>query len=136
MLALSIHQPWAYLIAAGHKDVENRGWHMGITGRIYIHASKKEAPRDNFAYAFALVKTLHGAADASIIEKNYHLFKAFGAIIGEATIVECRHRELGECGCFSMWHEVGQYGFYLKDPVLYDRPIPYRGQLGFFEVKL
>ena len=30
----------------------------------------------------------------------------------------------------------GPAGFVLDNPVLYDKPIPYKGQLGFFEVML
>ena len=42
MKALSIQQPWASLIAAGIKDVENRTWQpKEIPNRILIHASKK-----------------------------------------------------------------------------------------------
>ncbi len=28
---------------------------------------------------------------------------------------------------------VGKYGFMLANPILYDKPIPCRGQLGFFK---
>jgi len=35
----------------------------------------------------------------------------------------------------SMWF-AGPNGFLLANPYAYDPPIPYRGQLGFFEVTL
>lgn len=42
MKVLSLQQPWASLIAAGIKDVENRTWKpQEIPERILIHASKK-----------------------------------------------------------------------------------------------
>ena len=42
MKVLSVQQPWASLIAAGIKDVENRTWKpQEIPERILIHASKK-----------------------------------------------------------------------------------------------
>lgn len=42
MKVLSVQQPWASLIAAGIKDVENRTWKpREIPDRILIHASKK-----------------------------------------------------------------------------------------------
>ena len=34
MKILSIRQPWASLIVAGVKDVENRTWPMGYRGRV------------------------------------------------------------------------------------------------------
>lgn len=40
MMALSIRQPWAWLIASGHKDIENRCWKTLRRETIYIHASK------------------------------------------------------------------------------------------------
>ena len=52
-----------------------------------------------------------------------------GAIIGEVDITNCVDKS------DSPWF-VGKYGLVLANPVLYDKPIPYRGQLGFFEVKL
>jgi hypothetical protein len=39
MKILSIRQPWASLIVAGVKDVENRTWPMRYRGRVLIHSS-------------------------------------------------------------------------------------------------
>ncbi len=41
MKALSIMQPWAWLIVNGHKDIENRNWPTRFRGPVYIHAGKK-----------------------------------------------------------------------------------------------
>jgi hypothetical protein len=38
MKALTIHQPWAWAIAAGHKRVENRKWSTSHRGELAIHA--------------------------------------------------------------------------------------------------
>ena len=35
----------------------------------------------------------------------------------------------------SPWFE-GPHGFVLRNPLAYEKPIPYRGKLGFFEVEL
>ena len=42
MKTLSIQQPWASLIVAGIKDVENRTWDTQYRGRLLIHASSKK----------------------------------------------------------------------------------------------
>ena len=43
MKVLSVQQPWASLICAGIKDVENRTWKPAqVPGRILIHASSKK----------------------------------------------------------------------------------------------
>lgn len=46
MKVLSVQQPWASLIVAGIKTVENRTWQpKQLPGRILIHASKKTSLR-------------------------------------------------------------------------------------------
>jgi len=122
MKALSIKQPWAWLICAGYKDIENRDWFIGrkvasgmvnftipLPMRIYVHTGKVE---DSSAPLF----------DGVEYEKL-----VYGAIIGEVDITSCVTESK------SPWF-VGKYGFVLANPKLYDEPIPYRGQLGFFEV--
>ena len=37
--AISVHQPWAWAIVAGHKIIENRTWAVRHRGPIAIHAS-------------------------------------------------------------------------------------------------
>lgn len=39
MKALSIRQPWAWLIVNGHKDIENRSWPTRFRGKFLVHAS-------------------------------------------------------------------------------------------------
>lgn len=47
MKALTLHQPWAALIAAGVKTVETRSWATAYRGTLLIHAGKGKAdPRD------------------------------------------------------------------------------------------
>ena len=40
MKALSIKQPWAWLIVNGYKDIENRTWKTNYRGTFLVHASK------------------------------------------------------------------------------------------------
>jgi hypothetical protein len=139
MKALSIRQPWAWLICTGRKDIENRNWHIHMKPvlnydlepfRIYVHAGKTPDCPEGIAAAWEILNRLHGLSDSSIAIKNYEsLGRVFGAIIGEVTITGC----VGKSD--SLWF-CGPYGFTLANPVLYDRPIPYKGQLGFFSVNL
>jgi hypothetical protein len=39
-IALSIRQPWAWLILHAGKDIENRDWPTKYRGPFLIHASK------------------------------------------------------------------------------------------------
>ena len=46
MRALSIRQPWAWLIVQGFKPVENRTWSTDYRGPLLIHASKTISRKD------------------------------------------------------------------------------------------
>src|SRR4030042_2198294 len=127
MKALSIKQPWAWLICAGYKDVENRTWPTGFRGRIYVHAGKQF---DYDSWCEMLSGLIPGAENCQLAvhERFYarngdHLL---GAIIGEVDIVDCVTESK------SPWF-VGPYGFILANAVLYDKPFPCRGRLGLFE---
>ena len=39
--AISIKQPWSYLIASGVKDIENRTWKTKFRGRVLIQVGAK-----------------------------------------------------------------------------------------------
>lgn len=119
MKALSIQQPWAWLIVNGYKDVENRDWPTRYRGPLFIHAGKKV---DESAAAWLrrsgrdFLPT--GVAVPDVFET--------GGIVGEARLTDCvTHSD-------SDWFE-GDYGFVLQHAT--PRPFqPLRGQLGLFEV--
>lgn len=46
MRTLSIRQPWASLICAGIKDVENRSRKTLHRGKLLIHSSSFKCPKD------------------------------------------------------------------------------------------
>jgi hypothetical protein len=51
MRALTIRQPWAWLIVHGHKDLENRTWCTSYRGPLLIHAAGTMAPGDHWRLA-------------------------------------------------------------------------------------
>lgn len=118
MKALSIQQPWAWLIVNGHKDVENRDWPTRMRGRIWIHAGKKF---DDEGYAFITRSFPH-------IELPPRAAFPRGGIVGQATITDC------VTGYNSPWF-FGDFGFVLKDAVPVDL-IACAGALGFFNPKI
>ncbi len=147
MKALSIKQPWAWLICAGYKDIENREWRIGrnprhgpystrdvdnftipLPERIYVHAGKlPEITKDTIASILRILNNRQ-VAEFMLPLGVFSPLQAFalGAIIGEVDIVDCVTESL------SPWF-VGKYGFVLTNPILYKKPIPCRGKLGFFE---
>lgn len=123
MKALSIKQPWAWLVCEGYKDVENRNWRTNFRGRVFIHASK-QYDRDA-----VFPRGIDGAQQVEIIAHAAAVFGndyPLGAIIGEVDIVDCVLESK------SPWF-AGKFGWVLKNPVLYDKPIPCKGKQRFFE---
>lgn len=118
MKALSIRQPWAWLIVNGHKDIENRQWRTHFRGKIYVHASKGMT-RDEYESA-------RDIAEEQGVELPPFDKLERGGIVGTVEIVDCVDEDP------SPWF-FGEYGFLLKNPaVLPFRPLS--GKLGFFPV--
>jgi hypothetical protein len=117
MLALSIQQPWVWLITSApeelRKDVENRNWKTKIRGRILLHASKTV---DWDAYSW--VQTCFKISIPRELPT--------GGIVGGTTLWDCVTESK------SRWF-FGKYGLLLKDSVelLF---MEYRGMPGFFNV--
>lgn len=155
MKALSIKQPWASLIAHGIKDIENRTWKTNFRGRIFIHASAKEAGRiakliNGPQLDFLMSRSKFSHLDTSLIKS---------AIIGEVDIIDCvvNHpsiwaEQTPDCvlgGCSKcevtgfcpetgnhLQSETGKptYNWVLANPVLYEKPIlNVKGKLSFWE---
>lgn len=113
--ALSIQQPWAWLIVSGIKAIENRKWSTSFRGPFFIHAGKKF---DQSGYEWII-----GEMGLSLPKPGEYFL---GGIVGKATVVDCVRSH------HSKWF-FGPYGFILADasPLPF---IPLRGQLGFFRV--
>jgi len=127
MKGISIRQPWAWLIAKGIKDVENRSWKTEYRGRVYIHAGKV-FDEEGYRWLLRNSELSRQLLTASNIFHGRYFRRALGAIIGEVDIVDCVTES------DSQWFS-GPYGFVLTNPVMYGEPIPCKGQLGFFEVR-
>ncbi|SDG87205.1 ASCH domain-containing protein [Pseudomonas flavescens] len=119
MKALSIRQPWAWLIIHGSKDIENRTWHTKFRGRFLVHAAQGMTRKEyEFARDFAL------QTDATLLPPFEDLQR--GGIIGSVELVDSVDHSK------SRWY-MGEKGFVLQDP----KPLPFmplKGRLGFFDV--
>lgn len=121
--ALSIRQPWAWLILHGGKDIENRDWSTNFRGRVLIHASKSCTKAEHAAAIDFLVD--RGLDRLSIDFPAIDQFDR-GGIVGSVEIVDCIDAS------DSPWF-VGDFGFVLRNP----QPLPFvpwKGRLGFFNV--
>jgi hypothetical protein len=120
MKALSIRQPWAWLIVNGQKDIENRTWATNFRGPVQIHAAKGMT-LDDYLACEIFCADIPGVRLPAFEELQR------GGIVGHAEIVDCVTKS------DSPWF-VGPVGFVLANP----RPRPFRpckGALGFFEVE-
>lgn len=92
MLALSIRQPWAWMILHAGKDIENRTWSTKVRGRVLIHAAKG-CTRDEFDAAIRFAHGAVGLAQEADDKPGLHDcdFQTLnrGGIVGSVEIVDC-----------------------------------------------
>lgn len=127
MKALSIRQPWAWLIVNGIKNIENRDWPTRFRGEFLIHASKG-CTSDEYDDCRDLRHAIHKkhTPDVPYVKIPPLAEIERGGIVGIAEIADCVDQSE------SPWF-FGRYGFVLKNV----RPLPfrpYKGALSFFEV--
>lgn len=119
MKALSIRQPWAWLIIHGGKDVENRYWTSTFRGPVLIHASGTMTD-DDYHRATHVAGIINPPLRLPLPQDLHK-----GGIIGQVEIVDCVAISK------SRWFD-GPYAFVLANP----KPLEFRpckGQLKFFE---
>jgi len=122
MKALSIIQPWAWLICNAGKDIENRDWPTSFRGRILVHASKRMTKAD---YESAIIFIANMSRTWRV--PAYDIVREqCGGIVGETEIVSCMVKSSSSWFC-------GPYGFALKN----SKPLPFipcKGALSFWTV--
>jgi len=107
--AISIRQPFAWLVVNGWKDIENRRWSTKVRGPLLIHAGSARPSAEHLQ---------------SFLDVWPNATLDYGGIIGVVDIVDCvdKHR--------SKWFR-GPFGWVLANP----RPLPFKpcpGKLKFF----
>src|SRR5262249_52172394 len=136
---LTLFQPYAWLVAAGHKPIENRSKTFnkkGFRGPFWIHTSRRTRFKDDEWQA--LWREVRGMCD-KFLGESFVLPElgalSYGSIIGYATITgilvpkdQLFHRPNVP------WHFPDQYGFVVENAVLLEKPVPCLGALGFWKV--
>lgn len=122
MKALSVRQPWAWLIVNGWKNIENRTWPTYFRGHVLIHASQGMTR----AEYNACITFVAGFAPSLWPQIPCPDELERGGIVGETVIIDCVTNHESEWFC-------GSYGFVLSEssPLTFS---PCKGALGFFEV--
>ena len=122
MKCLSICQPFAELIIQNKKTVELRTWNTKIRGEFLVHAP---------------IKIRKEVYEKLKIKKKL----TTGAIIGKVELLDVKKYEsLKEIQIDKKKHYSSTashekiFGFILKNAKPFRIPIPWKGQLGFFDV--
>jgi len=121
---LSISQPFADLIVSGKKTIELRKWNTNFRGEFLIHAPIKIRIED--CKRLKITKKL-----------------VTGAIIGKADLYDVKkYNSSKEVKNDQKFHFASKdfqdktFGFKIKNVKPLRIPIPWKGQLGFFDVEL
>ena len=140
MKAISLWQPWASLIADGHKQYETRSWSTRYRGPIAIHAAKKwnaELAAMVWHSPFYEALPLEKLSD---FNGQLETVIPRGAVIAIAHLQDCieitadnqpgaRERAFGD-------YTPGRFMWKLGNVYKLPEPVPDRGQQGLFNVEL
>jgi ASCH domain len=124
MKALSVRQPWAWLIVNGFKPIENRDWSTTFRGQLLIHASKGMT-KFEYEDCADLVGAICGKTGETISLPAFFDLER-GGIVGAAEVSDCVEDSS------SYWFS-GKFGLVMRNA----KPLPFRilkGKLGFFDV--
>ena len=124
MKCLSVSQPFADLIISGKKTIELRKWNTNFRGEFLIHAPIKIRVED--CKRLKITKKL-----------------VTGVIIGKAELYDVKkYNSSKEVKNDQKFHFASKnfqdktFGFKIKNAKPLRIPIPWKGQLGFFDVEL
>jgi activating signal cointegrator 1 len=125
MRALSVHQPWPGLIAAGLKTLEIRSWTVKYRGPIVIHATRRQP----------------GTETRLILDRGYvtqadlddPLCKLHGRLVCLVELVDCRRFSREDDDAARCDWRPDMWAWVLAEPQLVV-PVPMRGRQGLWNV--
>lgn len=136
--ALSLIQPWAWLVVNGHKPIENRRWKLwsSMVGKVALIHASASMPDEEYEDVLELTASIDPAI---VLPARGEL--PLGGIVGAVRFVGCKAPVPGVENPLSLvprpkddpWWFRTQYGFVLEEP----RPLPFvrcRGKQGFWQV--
>lgn len=148
MKALTLHQPWASLIALGYKTIETRSWRTNYRGPIAIHAAKTFPKYARECAEFDFMKELQVSEKDEWREMNLKALPR-GVIVATANLTTCAPTDRLACEGVSFildgkydfqspeWkygnYEAGRWGWVLDDIKPLGPPILATGKQGLWE---
>lgn len=145
MKTLTVRQPWAWAIARGHKNVENRGWSTTHRGPLAIHAALRpdDAGVDALRFVRDTVRAADGRlparladdapyCDGGVLLAVVELVDVCRASL-DADAVTCDYNTVCDCG---PWAQPGQAHWKLANARVLAEPIPARGHLSLWDCEV
>ncbi|WP_410768088.1 ASCH domain-containing protein [Fontibacillus sp. BL9] len=144
MKAITIHQPWATLIALGEKRFETRSWATNYRGELAIHAGKKIDKKICQAEPFRTILAKHGYHGDNL---------PTGAVVAVCRLKACcsvsrtpNDEASIECGSQNSLNRYpiekqemafgdftdGRFAWELRDVRQLPNPVPAKGRQGFW----
>lgn len=132
MKALTLYQPWASLIAHGHKAIETRSWYTYYRGEIAIHAGLKFTKA---MQGICLLQPFRSALESSGIHSVHDM--PLGCVVCTCKIVGCKPvaeivLPTGDELRYGDYSE-GRYAWLLDDVRRFDDPFDAQGARGLWE---
>ncbi len=127
MKAISYHQPYAWMLANGYLDIDDRTWSTPYRGPLAIHASKAFSQHYYDYVRYHLNVPIPDIPDLG-----------YGVIMGVAKLVHVlKPEETTEVPHARRAHGGGHcYGWQFTDITLFDEAVACRGQQGLFDVDI
>lgn len=131
MKAFTVYQPYAHAIVSGVKHFETRSRRTSIRGRVAVHAGKLPIDKSSAAER----KTAERLRVREEQRRGEPWDYPLGAVVGTVEIVDCVPVEevretLTEWDRILGDYSAGRFAWVLKDPIMFDEPVPARGQQG------
>ncbi len=146
MKAITIHQPWATLIALGEKKFETRGWATKYRGQLAIHAAKKVDKEICQQEPFRSVLAKHGYSADNLptgcvvaIAQITGCYRIYNTIDNGVHIVRCPNYQydfdkvefIRKPESDFGYYDDGRFAWEMSDVKQID-PVPAKGQQGLW----
>lgn len=143
-ICLSVQQPWAWLIVAGYKTIENRTWRTNYRGRIAIHAGAKFAwdfwdneddETDPLRAYNDLTREYFGISRGS--RKITRHINEMRALVGTVEIADCINTDMTPLHGIDPWSFDVGFAWKLQNAEQWEQPITnVKGKLFLWKYQL
>lgn len=124
--AISVHQPWAGLIATGQKTVESRRWFTSYRGPLVI-CSTKQDPNE-----VVRLREARGDPIMPLLDPDSPWWQYTGAALCIAILADCRPMTTEDAKAALVRWEPGMFAFRLEHIGQIYPVIPVRGRQGLW----